>query len=212
VSRGSEAGLPLPRAFYEQPTLEVARQMLGQRLVHRLPNGAVLSGMIVETEAYPHGDPALYAYQFPTPRTQAIFGQAGHVYLYATYRIHLMLNIACGPVGTAESVLIRALEPLEGVETMQANRANAADTRQLTNIRQLTNGPGKLTSALGLSVAGFNGMDVTDRHSPLQILACQAAPSETVATTRIGLSRGADLPYRFYVAGNEFVSRLAPRT
>ncbi len=201
MSVGSEAGLPLPRAFYEQPTLEVARQMLGQRLVHRLLNGAVLSGVIVETEAYPHGDPALYAYQSPTPRTQAIFGQAGHVYLYATYRIHLMLNIACGPVGVAESVLIRALEPLEGIDTMRANRAPVADTRQLTN------GPGKLTSSLGLTVAGFNGVDVTDPHSSLQIVARQAAPSETVATTRIGLSRGADLPYRFYVAGNKFVSR-----
>lgn len=205
-------GQPLPRAFYEQPTLEVAPQLLGLMLVRRMPDGTQLSGVIVETEAYPHGDPALYAYQSPTPRTQAIFGQAGHVYLYATYRIHLMLNIACGPVGVAESVLIRALEPLEGVDTMQANRTQSASTRQLTNIRQLTNGPGKLTSALGLSVAGFNGVDVTDPHSALQIRALEGTLHETVATTRIGLSRGAELPYRFYVAGNEFVSRLAPRT
>jgi len=206
MTLNTRAGQPLPRAFYEQPTLEVAQTLLGQTLVRRLPNGETLSGMIVETEAYPHGDPALYAYQSPTPRTQHIFGPPGHVYLYATYRIHLMLNIVCGPVGMAESVLIRALEPVEGLDTMRANRATAADTRQLTS------GPGKLSAALGLTVTGFNGVDVTDRGSALQIAACHSMPFETIVTTRIGLSRGADLPYRFYIAGNRFVSRPAPRT
>jgi len=205
VSSDTHAEQPLPRAFYQQPTREVARQLLGQMLTRRLPGGAIVSGVIVETEAYPHGDPALYAYQSPTPRTRPIFGQAGHVYLYATYRIHLMLNIVCGPVGIAASVLIRALEPVEGLDTMQMARANAADTRQLTN------GPGKLSAALGLTVAGFSGMDVTNPDSPLQITACHSMPFETIVTTRIGLSRGAGLPYRFYIAGNAFVSRLAPR-
>lgn len=203
---GTRAGQPLPRAFYAQPTLEVAPQLLGQRLVRRLPNGDLLSGIIVETEAYSQGDPALYAYQSPTPRTQAIFGPAGHVYLYATYRIHLMLNIVCGPLGVAESVLIRALEPVDGLDTMRAGRSGIADTRQLTN------GPGKLTAALGLTVAGFNGVDVTDVGSVLQIVAHHAAPFDTVATTRIGLSRGRELPYRFFIAGNRYVSRSMPRT
>ncbi len=196
------AGHPLPRAFYEQPTVEVAQQLLGQKLVRHLPSGEILSGIIVETEAYPHGDQALYAYQIPNPRTQTMFGPAGHVYIYATYRIHLMLNIVCGPVEVAESVLIRALEPTEGMEVMRAFRPTASDDRQLTN------GPGKLTAALGLSVADFLGTDVTNLRSPLQILARDAPPFETVTTTRIGLSRGADLPYRFYVAGNGYVSRL----
>jgi len=199
------AGQTLPRAFYEQPTVGVARQLLGQKLVRHLPDGGLLSGLIVETEAYPLGDPALYAYQSPTPRTRPMFGPAGHVYLYVTYRIHLMLNIVCGPVGVAESVLLRALEPADGVDAMRASRSGAADTRQLTN------GPGKLTAALGLTVADFNEVDVTDPHSPLRIVVRESAPFDTTATTRIGLSRGADLLYRFTIAGNAFVSRPAPR-
>lgn len=196
----------MPRAFYEQPTLDAARQLLGQLLVRRLPDGQTVSGMIVETEAYPHGDPALWAYRSPTPRTQALFGPPGHVYLYATYRIHLMLNIACGPLGIAESVLLRALEPIDGVETMRAGRGNISDNHQLTN------GPGKLTAALGLTVADFLGMDVTSPDSALQIMAHDHAPFDTMATARIGLSRGTDLLYRFYMAGNPYVSRLAQET
>jgi len=202
----ARAGQPLPRAFYEQPTLDVAQKLLGQMLLRRLPHGETLSGLIVETEAYPHGDPALYAYQSPTPRTQHIFGPPGHVYLYATYRIHLMLNIVCGSLGVAESVLIRALEPREGVDAMRANRAHIAGNRQLTS------GPGKLTAALGLTVSGFNGLDVTDPDSALQIWARRGASFDTITTTRIGLSRGAELPYRFCIAGNGFVSRPAPQT
>ncbi len=199
------AGQTLPRAFYEQPTLAVAPQLLGQMLVRCLPDGQTLAGRIVETEAYPLGDPALYAYQSPTPRTRPMFGPAGHVYLYATYRIHLMLNIVCGQAGVAESVLIRALEPADGVDAMRAGRSGAADTRQLTN------GPGKLTAALGLTVADFNEVDVTDPHSPLRIVAHESAPFDTVTTTRIGLTRGADLPYRFTITGSKYVSRPAPR-
>ncbi len=206
MSGGTDAGQPLPRAFYEQPTVEIAPQLLGHLLVRRLPNGDLLSGIIVETEAYPHGDPALYAYQSPTPRTQVIFGPPGHAYLYATYRIHLMLNIVCGPVGTAESVLIRALEPVDGLEAMHAARA------QVTEPRQLTNGPGKLTAALGLTVAGFNGIDITTPDSLLQIWARQSEAFETVVSTRIGLSRGTDLPYRFAIAGHRSVSRPIPHT
>jgi len=205
VTPATRAGPPLPRAFYEQPTVLVAQKLLGQTLVRTLPGGQTLSGVIVETEAYPVGDPALYAYQSPTPRTRVMFGPAGHAYLYATYRVHLMLNIVCGQTNVAESVLVRALEPLDGVDAMRANRAHVADNRQLTN------GPGKLTSALGLSVAGFNGMDVTDRGSALRIVAHESAPFDTTATTRIGLSRGADLPYRFTITGSKYVSRPAPR-
>ena len=184
-----------------QPTLTVAQQLLGQRLVRPLPSGETLSGVIVETEAYVSGDPAMHAYQSPTPRSKAIFGPPGHVYLYPSRGVHLMLNIVCANVGIAESVLIRALMPVDGIVRMRENRQDIAD------IRLLTSGPGRLTAALGLSVAGFLNSDVTDPHSRLQILACNSPPFEMVTATRIGLSRGADLPYRFYVQGNPYVSR-----
>ncbi len=198
-------GLPLPRAFYEQPTVDAARALLGHTLVRRLPGGNILAGIVVETEAYGADDPALWAYQSPTPRNGVMFGPPGHAYLYAAYRVHLMLNIVCAPPGTAQSILIRAIQPTEGLPQMRVHRGNVPDERQLTN------GPGKLSAALGLSVAEFNGVDMTDPHSPLQIVARDHSPLEIVATTRIGLTRGADLPWRFGVHGSAYVSRLAPR-
>ena len=174
---------PLPRAFWQQSSLTVAPALLGCILVRRLPDGGVLSGTVVETEAYPAGDPALYAYQSPTPRNAPMFGPAGHVYLYATYRVQRMLNIVCGAPGTAESVLVRALEPLEGKDTLRVNRNGTADDRLLCS------GPGRLTAALGLSVGEFNGVDVCGPDAPLFFLPRPQTP-EIVTATRIGLSRG----------------------
>ncbi len=179
---------PLPPDFYLQDTLTVARRLLGQRVLRRLPTGETLSGLIAETEAYAQDDPAMSAFRTPTPRSWTMFGPPGHAYLYLTYRVHLMFNIVCAPLGHAESVLVRALQPDDS----------------LSNVP--TNGPGKLTAALQLTTA-HNGLDLTDPHSPLQILPADTPPFDIVTTTRIGLKRGADLPRRFYIRGNPFVSR-----
>ena len=130
-----------------------------------------------------------------------MFGPPGHAYVYFTYGLHMMLNLVCGPEGTAEAVLIRALEPVEGAETMRLNRGGLAQTRQLTN------GPGKLAQALALTRLAHNGLDITEPRSELIILPHGISPFETTETTRIGISQGVDLPWRYYIRGNAFVSR-----
>ena len=192
---------PLPREFYLQGTLDAARGLLGAVVVRRLPSGEVLRGIIVETEAYLKDDPACHAYRGRTPRNSAMFGPPGHAYVYFTYGLHMMLNLVCAPEGTAEAVLIRALEPVEGIEVMRQNRGGMAETRQLTN------GPGKLAQALALTRLSHNGVDVTDPAGELLVLTHQYPPFAMVTTTRIGITQGADLPLRYYVAGNASVSR-----
>ena len=192
---------PLPTEFYLQDTREAAQKLLGQRLVRTLPTGEVLSGIIVETEAYLTDDPACHAYRGQTPRNAAMFGPPGHAYVYFTYGLHMMLNLVCGPARTAEAVLLRALEPVDGIETMRQNRGGLKETRQLTN------GPGKLAQALALTRLAHNGLSVTAPGGELYVLPQDGPALETVATTRIGISQGVDLPWRYYVRGNTFVSR-----
>jgi DNA-3-methyladenine glycosylase len=192
---------PLPTEFYLQDTRDAAKKLLGQLLVRTLPGGEVLSGIIVETEAYLTDDPACHAYRGQTPRNAAMFGPPGHAYVYFTYGLHMMLNLVCAPEGTAEAVLIRALEPVEGIDIMRLNRGNLPETRQLTN------GPGKLAQALALTRLAHNGLDITHLNSELYVLPQEAPAFETVETTRIGISQGMDFPWRYYIRGNAFVSR-----
>ena len=192
---------PLPREFYVQDTRAVAQKLLGQIVQRRLPKGGLLSGIIVETEAYLKDDPACHAYRGRTPRNSTMFGPPGHAYVYFTYGLHMMLNLVCAPEGTAEAVLIRALEPVEGVEAMRQNRRGILETRQLTN------GPGKLAQALALTRLTHDGVDLTEPSSELLILPNEYSPFEMVTKTRIGITQGVDLPWRYYVAGNPFVSR-----
>lgn len=194
-------GAVLPRAFYARSALEVAPALLGCLLVRRLA-GRRLAGRIVETEAYLGAeDAASHAYRGPTPRNRAMFGPPGHAYVYFIYGNHFCLNVVTGAVGEGQAVLIRAIEPLEGIEVMQARRRR-------TTVTELTNGPGKLCQALAID-RRLDGHDLTLGETLW--LEMGASPIEAIATgPRVGV-RGDEAaltaPWRFYLAGNPFVSR-----
>jgi DNA-3-methyladenine glycosylase len=188
-------GSILPRDFYARPTIDVAKALLGKVLRHESS-----SGLIVETEAYLGGDDlASHSARGITDRTRVIFGPPGHAYVYLIYGMYECLNIVAEPDGVAGCVLIRALEPLSGIEDMQRRRPAAR------KLRDLASGPGKLTLAMGINRAS-NGADITkgpltvhEPHSPTVI--------QIETTCRIGIRECADWPLRFTVAGNDFVSR-----
>jgi DNA-3-methyladenine glycosylase len=189
---------PLPRRFYLRPTLDVARQLLGHLLIHETPEGTA-AGIIVETEAYlGPDDPGSHSRMGRTPRNAAMFGPRGHAYVYVMHT-HALLNIIAGPEGVPQGVLIRALEPTEGIELMRQRRG-------LHGLKDLCSGPGKLTEALGITLAQY-GADMT--RPPLYVGAEAFMSGEVAAKTRIGLrpDRGADLPYRFHFTYSPYISR-----
>jgi len=188
-------GAVLARKFYDRPTIEVSRDLLGKVLVH---GGA--AGIIVETEAYLGGDDlASHSAIGITPRTRVIFGPPGHAYVYLSYGMHECLNIVAEADGKPGCVLIRALEPVAGLEEMRARRPGARSDRDLAS------GPGKLTRALGITRA-HNGLDVT--HGSLTVHRPEhQRPFEIEVTKRIGITKCPDLPLRFLIRGNAFVSR-----
>jgi DNA-3-methyladenine glycosylase len=184
----------LKRAFYERPTVEVARDLLGKVLVH-----GPTAGMIVETEAYPGGDDfASHSARGITPRTRVIFGPPGHAYVYFIYGMYYCLNLVCEPDGTAGCVLVRALEPLAGIGIMRSRRPAAR------KIEDLASGPGKLTLALAITPL-HNGADVT-RGSLVVREPLRKQPVEILTTPRIGISQCVDAPLRFLIAGKPAVS------
>jgi len=188
---------PLSRRFYARSALEVAPELLGKVLCRRR-KGVLTSGRIVEVEAYLGAmDPASHAYRGRTERNRAMFGPPGHAYVYFTYGSHFCMNVVTGCPGEASAVLIRALEPLEGIETMSPRRGR----RQLS---ELTSGPGRLAQALAIDRAVY-GHDLT--REPLWIGPGGRSCPGWVATPRIGISRAAELLYRFVVADSPFVSR-----
>ena len=197
---------PLPRSFYAPSAALVAPLLLGHLLVRQTPGGPC-GGIIVETEAYLADDPACHGFKGETPRNRAMFGPPGHAYVYFIYGNHWCANAVCRPQGCAEAVLIRAIEPTLGEAAMRARRS-------VTNIHQLTNGPAKLCEALDIDRA-LDGLDLCDTQSPLFIaghpdhagLLRERGPLAT--TTRIGLSKAADRPLRFCLAGSPWVSRRA---
>ena len=193
---------PLNQDFYCQyDTLILAQKLLGCTLVHDSPKGRT-SGVIVETEAYLTDDPACHAYRKKTNRNAAMFGGAGSVYVYQIYGMHYCVNIVSAEEGRGEAVLIRALEPTEGIELMEVRRNLKAGNQ---TVRHLCNGPAKLVQAMGISIPKHNGSSLID--GPMYILPRLTNDFEMVTTTRIGITQGADLPYRFYIKGNAFVSR-----
>lgn len=189
----------LSRAFFARPTTEVARDLLGKIIVHKL-NGHTLAGRIVEAEAYlGAGDQAAHAARGLTNRTKVLFGPPGHAYVYFIYGMYECLNLVCEPDGIAGCVLIRALEPVAGIEEMQRRRP------AVRRLRDLTSGPCKLTLAMGITRQHY-GRDVTRGDLQVRELA-EAGLPEVVTTTRIGISVSQELPLRFYIKDNEFVSR-----
>ncbi len=188
----------LERSFYNRDTVTAARSLLGKILVHQV-DGVCISGIIVETEAYcGRDDPASHAYGNKTPRNAAMFGDIGHAYVYFIYGNHFCFNIVA-KVGDASAgaVLIRALEPVAGINQMQVNR-------KATNPRLLTNGPGRLTQALGIT-GEHNVVDLTKQKTLYVVDGTRVDSDQVVATPRIGIRRAQDKLWRFYIAGNQWV-------
>jgi DNA-3-methyladenine glycosylase len=184
-------GKPLRPADFAGDAVDVAQALIGATL---LIDG--VGGRIVETEAYDREDPASHSYAGPTPRNQAMFGPPGRAYVYRSYGIHWCLNFVCREEGHGAGVLIRAIEPLHGVDTMRERRG-------LHDIALLCAGPGRVGQALGVT-HDLNGHRL-DR-APFKVLAAEDAPA-VVTGPRIGISKAAEVPWRFGLAGSRFVSR-----
>lgn len=191
----------LQREFYLQPTLKVARELIGKILYYKHKKG-VLSGKIVETEGYLKNDPACHASRGMTERNKIMFGPAGHVYVYFTYGMHHCFNVVTQPEGIAEAVLIRAVEPLEGIEVMQRNRYAKRTTHNAPLIN-LTSGPGKLTQAFGIDKK-LNGADLTQGN--FVILDNREEVEKIYRAPRIGIKEAKDKLWRYYI-DSEFVSK-----
>ena len=210
--------------FLENPSDVAAPLLLGCTLTRTLTlNGEKhkLVARIVETEAYDQDDPASHAFGGPSERNAAMFGPAGHLYVYVSYGMHHCCNVVCGPEGFGSGCLVRAVEPLEGVEVMrelrEAGRAGKAHTghagkeqaerarKHPLKLRDLTNGPGKVCAALDID-KGLYGHDLT--VEPLVLEFAPLLPRETIGRSpRVGISKNIDAQKRFFIEGNEFVSR-----
>ena len=197
----------LPRSFYLQSTLTVATELLGKLLVRR-HNGVLLAGRIVETEAYLGSrDPASHAYRGRTPRNDVMFWIGGHLYVYFTYGMHYCANVVTAKEGTAEAVLIRALEPVRGIEVMKRNRGGfvLAKTNAASLPTRISNGPAKLCEALGIRRED-NGTDLWG--TDIYLLDAPRIPRTAIGrSSRIGISKGKEHKWRFFIKGNEWVSR-----
>ena len=194
------AQTPLARTELPSDTVPLARRLIGKILVRQTPEGA-LTGRIVETEAYPVGDAAGHAYRGETARNHALFMSAGHAYVYLAYGVSYLLNVSSEAPGVGAGVLIRALEPLEGIASMQRNR-------RVQNVRDLARGPGRLTVALDID-RRLDGVDLC-RKGPLWLARDDQDAPDIGTSTRIGLSRETDRLLRFYARDNRFVS--GPKT
>lgn len=214
----SQSTLVLPKDFYLKDTCQVARGLLGTFLRHESKEGVTV-GRIVETEAYlAENDPACHAHRGMTKRNAAMFGPPGHAYVYLIYGMYYCFNVVTAKKGVGEAVLIRALEPVEGIDLMRARRGKR-------ELHELCSGPGKLVIAMGISLA-HNGQQLGGQRlggqrlrnqklgGPLRLEAAgsyagfeRISKRDIVTTTRVGISSGEALPLRFYLGGSKFVSR-----
>lgn len=184
-------------AFLEGAASEAAPRLLGCILERRL-NGQTIRVKIVETEAYDQTDVASHSYKGKTQRTEVMFGQAGHLYVYFTYGMHYCCNIVVGEEGYGAAVLIRAVEPIQGNEIIEMNRGRIGVVA--------TNGPAKLCQALVINKE-MNGHDLSEGELKL-VVEPMIGPDAITRTTRIGISQGKDVPWRFYITGNPYISRI----
>ena len=195
---------PLPRSFYKPSAEAVAPELLGHFLIRHTPDG-ICGGVIVETEAYLCGDPACHGAPGPTARNRVMFGPPGRAYVYLIYGFYFCVNAVCQPEGVAEAVLIRAVEVTFGEDLMRAQR-------RVEKIQNLTNGPGKLCAAMDIT-RKHDDADLCDVSSPLfiaknpDVKKFRHECGPLITTTRIGITKAAHLPLRFYLEGSEFVSR-----
>jgi DNA-3-methyladenine glycosylase len=191
TKKPSVRGRPLTRAFFDRSVHAVAPELIGATL---LVDG--VGGVIVEVEAYHHTDPAAHSYRGQTPRNAVMFGPAGYVYVYRSYGIHWCVNFVCEGAGSASAVLIRALDPRHGLAIMRRRRGVGDEAR-------LCSGPGKLCEALAITGA-MNGLPL-DR-APFRLLARDAEP-ELASGVRIGITKAAELPWRYGLKGSRFLSK-----
>jgi DNA-3-methyladenine glycosylase len=195
-------GRRLPRAFFQRPSTAVAPDLLGRILVRVLPDGVRVAGRIVETEAYAEADPASHSFGGKTSRNEVMFGVPGHLYVYFTYGMHFCANVVTGRRGEGSAVLLRALEPIRGVEAMALRRGTE-------DVRRLCSGPARLSQAFAIE-RDQNGVDLV-RGREVYLLAGEPAPRTGIArTTRVGVSVATDRRWRYLVDGDPFVSPGRP--
>ena len=187
----------LDRAFYDRPVLEVARDLVGCTVRH-----GTTAGVIVETEAYHHTEAACHAYVGLTARTSTLYGPPGVAYVYRSYGIHALLNAVCEPEDVGAAVLVRALEPVDGIEEMRARRG-------LQRLEELCSGPGKLTQAMDIDLE-LNTTSLLDGPIRFGPPVAGRPPVAVVAGPRIGITKAVDLPWRFCALGSRHVSRPWP--
>jgi DNA-3-methyladenine glycosylase len=198
----------LRRAFFNRDPRVVAGELLGKLIVRR-EGRKQLAGRIVEVEAYlGAGDLAAHAAAGHTARNAVLWGPPGHAYVYFIYGVHYCLNISCLPAGDAGCVLIRALEPVSGLSEMAEARDLAdLDLTSVRDLRKLASGPGKLCEALGITRPRDNDKDMLSPKSDLQVMSDGFRVQEVAVTQRIGITKSAEMPLRYVIAGNAFVSK-----
>jgi DNA-3-methyladenine glycosylase len=199
---------PLRRTFFNRDPRIVARELLGKMIVRR-EGRKKLAGRIVEVEAYlGAGDLAAHAAAGHTARNAVLFGPPGYAYIYFIYGVHYCLNISCLPEGDAGGVLIRALEPVVGIAEMAKARGLAdLDLTSSRELRKLASGPGKLCEALGITRPRDNGKDMLSPASDLQVMSDGFRVKEVAVTARIGITKAAEMPLRYVITGNAFLSK-----